>query len=196
MGHAAPADCWAGCHWECHIWAAEMGFLGVTLGIPLFVLTAQGELSRSLVMCTGTTPVGLEGMSGASQQLLLWCQPLGTPCLCLYGRPSPSPALALSSSAGVLEAKSSKPENHGLGSSREMSLGCCRIWRNWDVAEKGSVTSHRNAVTVWTGGKGSRDNSPPKCRMEALPHDCSAQLDSPGSLRLRGDALDYSLLHG
>lgn len=40
-----------------------MGFLEVTLGIPLIVLIAQGELSRSLVMCTGTTPVGLEGMS-------------------------------------------------------------------------------------------------------------------------------------
>lgn len=96
----------------------------------------------------------------------------------------------------LLEFLSLKAVSHGLGSNRELSLGCCRIWRNWDVAEKGRVTSHRNAVTVWTGGKGSRANSPPKCRMEALPHDCSAQLDSPESLRLREDALDYSLLHG
>lgn len=33
MGHAAPADCWAGCHWESHSRAAD------TLGTPLFVPT-------------------------------------------------------------------------------------------------------------------------------------------------------------
>lgn len=190
MGHAAPAECWAGCHWESHIRAAD------TLGIPLIVLTTQGELSRSLGMCIGTTPVGLEGMSRALQQLLLWCQPVGTPCLCPCCRPAPSPALAFSSSAGALEPKSSKPENYSLGRSRELSPGCCKIWRNWDVAGKGNVTSHRNAVTVWTAGKGSGANRPPKCRMEALPHDCSALLDSPGSLRLCGDALDHSQPHG
>lgn len=88
------------------------------------------------------------------------------------------------------------PENHGLGRSGELILGCCKVWRNWDVAEKGGVTSHKSAVTVWTGGKGSRANRPPNCRMEALPHDSSAQLGSPGSLRLHGDVLDYSRLHG
>lgn len=81
-----------------------------------------------------------------------WCQPVGTPCT-----PSPRPALAFPSSAGLLEPKSSKSD--GLGRSRELSLGCCKIWRNWDAGEKGSITSLRNAVTVWMGGIKSQQPS-------------------------------------
>lgn len=95
------------------------------------------------------TPVGLEGMSlAAAPPVVLpgrWCQPVGTPCT-----PSPSPALAFPFSAGLLEPKSSKPENHDLG------VGT----RAWDAARcEGTGMLQRKAVTVWMGRIKSQQTS-------------------------------------
>lgn len=132
MGHAAPADCWAGCHWESRIRDAD------TLGTPLFVQTTKRKLSDVHKQ---------RGMARGSQQLFPLCLPASGAGWC---RPSLFPRIL-----EFFEPKSSTPQNHGL------SVGA-GSWDWDAARSGGSRASHRQAAWLLTGTLRWHGQEPPR----------------------------------